>query len=130
MMRGRVFLAELMTIFYCLRFETPLIGNQVPVFISGRNKVVELYPQALGSVFVASYDSKGYGDDIRTQPHALPPLYSRGMDHAAQKTQLPYSCRGVKSKFKVTLRLVVYRQSVCLGVKPLETPDQNFFPPN
>jgi hypothetical protein len=33
------------------------------------------------------------------------------------------------SKFKVTLRLGVYRQSVCLGVKPRETHDQNP-PPN
>jgi hypothetical protein len=31
---------------------------------------------------------------------------------------------------QVTLRLAVYRQSVCLGVKPLETHDQNFFTPN
>jgi hypothetical protein len=35
----------------------------------------------------------------------------------------------VKVKVRVTLRLAVYRQSVCLGVKPLETHDQNFFPP-
>jgi hypothetical protein len=28
---------------------------------------------------------------------------------------------------QVTLRLAVYRQSICLGVKPLETHDQNFF---
>jgi hypothetical protein len=34
-----------------------------------------------------------------------------------------------KVKVKVTLQLVVYRQSVCLGSKPLETNDQNFFPP-
>jgi hypothetical protein len=31
---------------------------------------------------------------------------------------------------EVTLRLVVYSQSVCLGVEPFETHDQNFFPPN
>jgi hypothetical protein len=33
----------------------------------------------------------------------------------------------VKVKVKVTLRLVIYRQSVRLGVKPLETHDQNCF---
>jgi hypothetical protein len=33
----------------------------------------------------------------------------------------------VKVKVKVTLRLAVYRQSVRLGVKPLETHDQIFF---
>jgi hypothetical protein len=32
-----------------------------PVFISPRNRVAQLYPQALGSLFVASYDSQGYG---------------------------------------------------------------------
>jgi hypothetical protein len=31
------------------------------------------------------------------------------------------------SKVKVTLQLAVYRQSVRLGVKPLETHDQTFF---
>jgi hypothetical protein len=30
-------------------------------------------------------------------------------------------------KVKVTLRLVVYRQSVCLGIKSLETHNQRFF---
>jgi hypothetical protein len=34
-----------------------------------------------------------------------------------------------KVKVKVTLRLAVYRQSVRLGVKPLETHDQIFFFP-
>jgi hypothetical protein len=34
-----------------------------------------------------------------------------------------------KVKVKVTLRLAVYRQSICLGVKPLETHYQNFFLP-
>jgi hypothetical protein len=33
----------------------------------------------------------------------------------------------VKVKVKVTLRLAVYRQTVRLGVKPLETHDQIFF---
>jgi hypothetical protein len=55
-----------MTIFYCLRFETPPnLEGQVPVFISPRN-MARLYSQALGSLFVASYDSQGYGGGIRT----------------------------------------------------------------
>jgi hypothetical protein len=33
--------------------------GQVPVFISPRNGVAHLYPQAPGSLFVASYDSQG-----------------------------------------------------------------------
>jgi hypothetical protein len=30
--------------------------SQVPVFISPRSGVAQLYPQALGSLFIASYD--------------------------------------------------------------------------
>jgi hypothetical protein len=33
--------------------------------------VVQLYPQALGSIFVASYDSQGYGGGIGTRLHTL-----------------------------------------------------------
>jgi hypothetical protein len=32
--------------------------------------VARLYPQTPGSLFVASYDSKGYGGGIRTHLHA------------------------------------------------------------
>jgi hypothetical protein len=34
------------------------LEGQVPVFISPRNKVTRLYPRALGSLFVAFYDSQ------------------------------------------------------------------------
>jgi hypothetical protein len=34
------------------------LEGQVPVFISLRNRVAQLYPQALSSLFVASYDSQ------------------------------------------------------------------------
>jgi hypothetical protein len=46
-------------------WDSPNLEDQVPVFISPRNKVARLYPQALGSLFVASYDSLGYGGGIR-----------------------------------------------------------------
>jgi hypothetical protein len=39
----------------------PNLKGQVPVFVSPRNRVARLYPKALGSLFVASYDSQGYG---------------------------------------------------------------------
>jgi hypothetical protein len=61
-----------MTIFYCLRFETPPnLESQVPVFISHRNRVARLYPQTPGSLFIASYDSQGYGGGIRTRLHTV-----------------------------------------------------------
>jgi hypothetical protein len=46
------------------------LEGQVPIFISPRNRVARLYPQALGSLFVASYNSQGYGGGIRTRLHA------------------------------------------------------------
>jgi hypothetical protein len=51
------------------RDSTNLEGG-FPVFISPSNRVSQLYPQALGSIFVASYDSQGYGGGIRTRLHA------------------------------------------------------------
>jgi hypothetical protein len=46
------------------------LEGQVPVFVSLRNRVTRLYPQALGSLYVASYDSQGYGGGIRNRLHA------------------------------------------------------------
>jgi hypothetical protein len=48
---------------------SPTLEDQVPVFISPRNRVAQLYPQALGSLFVASYNSQGHGGGIRTRLH-------------------------------------------------------------
>jgi hypothetical protein len=46
-------------IFCCLIWNSPNREDQVPVFISPRNRVAQLYPRALGSLSVASYDSQG-----------------------------------------------------------------------
>jgi hypothetical protein len=40
--------------------------GQIPLFISRRNRVTQLYPQALSSLFVASYDPQGYSGVILT----------------------------------------------------------------
>jgi hypothetical protein len=61
--------SELTTIFYCLFWDSPNLEGQVPVFISPRNRVAQLYPWALGSLFVASYDSQGSRGDILTRLH-------------------------------------------------------------
>jgi hypothetical protein len=53
--------------------------------------VTRLYPQALGSLFVASYDTQGYGGDIRTRLHrglAWVPHYIVS-GRTQQKTQFP-----------------------------------------
>jgi hypothetical protein len=62
--------AVLMTIFRCLRFETPPTWRARSPYLSARNRVAQLYPQALGSLLVASYDSQGYSGCIRTRLHA------------------------------------------------------------
>jgi hypothetical protein len=49
--------------------DSPNLEGQVLVFISARNRVARLYPQELGSLFVASYDSQGYGGGIRPSLH-------------------------------------------------------------
>jgi hypothetical protein len=60
------------TIFYCLRFETPSTWRPMsPVFISPRNKAAQLCPQALGSLFVTSYDTQGHGGGISTRLHTV-----------------------------------------------------------
>jgi hypothetical protein len=50
---------ELTAIFYCLIWDSPNLEGQVPVFISPRNRVAQIYPRALCSLSVASYDSRG-----------------------------------------------------------------------
>jgi hypothetical protein len=77
----------LATIFYCLKFETPPIWRaRSPYLYAPRNSLDQLYPQALGSLLVASYDSQGYGGGIRPSLHTglnwssslmLPPTVSR-----------------------------------------------------
>jgi hypothetical protein len=47
----------------------PNFEGQVPVFISPRNRVAQIYPRALGSLSVTSYDSQGYGGGILTRLH-------------------------------------------------------------
>jgi hypothetical protein len=51
--------ADLTAIVYSLIWDSPNLEDQVPVFISPRNRVAQLYPRALGSLFVPSYDSQG-----------------------------------------------------------------------
>jgi hypothetical protein len=49
--------------------DSPNLEGQIPVFISFRGRVVQLYPQAMGSLSVASYDSQDYGGIIGTLFH-------------------------------------------------------------
>jgi hypothetical protein len=49
--------------------DSPNLEDQVTIFVYPRNRVTRLYPQALSSLSVASYDSQGYGGVIRTHLH-------------------------------------------------------------
>jgi hypothetical protein len=46
----------------------PLSGAQVPLFISPRNRVAQLYTPALGALSIAFYDSQGYGGGNSNPP--------------------------------------------------------------
>jgi hypothetical protein len=47
----------------------PNLTGRVPAFISPMNKVAQLWPQAMGSLFFASYDSQGYGEGVQPCLH-------------------------------------------------------------
>jgi hypothetical protein len=49
--------------------DSPNLEGQFPVFISPSDRVAQLYPPALSSLFVLSYDSQGYGGGILTRLH-------------------------------------------------------------
>jgi hypothetical protein len=67
--------------------DVPNQEGQVPVFISLRNSVVKLYPQALGSLFVASYDSQDHGGGIRPCLHAGIAIAPQSQSHVATDGQ-------------------------------------------
>jgi hypothetical protein len=48
---------------------TPNLEDQVSVFMSPSDRVAQLYREAPGSLFVAFYDSQGYGGGILTRLH-------------------------------------------------------------
>jgi hypothetical protein len=83
----------------CQIRDFPKLEGQVPVFISPRNKGIQLYPRHWGSLFVASYDTQGYGGGIRPLLHKgsasnHSPVLAAGPRYidstrTAQKTFLP-----------------------------------------
>jgi hypothetical protein len=52
---------------------SPNLEDQVSVFIPPSDRVAQLYPHALGSLFFASYDSRGYGGSILKRFHTGEP---------------------------------------------------------
>jgi hypothetical protein len=72
-------------------WDSPNLEGQVPVFISPRNRVAQLYPQALDSIFVTSCDLQGYGRGIR-------PCLNTGC-FCVSKSKLLYGWRFTASQF-------------------------------
>jgi hypothetical protein len=73
---------------------SPNLEGQVPVFIFPRNRVAQLYPQALGSLFVASYDSQGYGGGIRPRLHTVTDFFATPRHGArGRHRSFPYANR-------------------------------------
>jgi hypothetical protein len=54
---------------FCLIWDSSNLEGQVPVFISATNRVAQLYPRVLGSLFVAFYDLQGCGEGILPSLH-------------------------------------------------------------
>jgi hypothetical protein len=75
---------------------SPNMEGQVPVFISPRNRVAQSFSRALGSLFVASDDSQGYGGGIPTRLHTDSPWTTSpryiAPARTAQKTFLLLLC--------------------------------------
>jgi hypothetical protein len=89
------------------------LEGQVPVFISPRNNVAQLCPQAIGSLFVFSYDSQGYGGGIRTCLHTGLSYYLQlawGPRYIASgwtEQQLVYCCRRFSDSLPRNGRLLI-----------------------
>jgi hypothetical protein len=53
--------------------DSPMLEDQAPIFMSSTDRVAQICPQALGSLFVASYHSQFFTE-------LLIPLYNPGTD--------------------------------------------------
>jgi hypothetical protein len=109
--------AELETILYCLIWDSPNLEGQVPVFISPRNRVAQLYPRALGSLYAVSYDSRGYSGGILTLPQPGGPgprIYIYIYIYIPQEQGGSVQSESKKSKSRYDRRSVSQSMSWCL----------------
>jgi hypothetical protein len=79
---------EPVTILYCLIWDSPNLEGKVPICISPRNRVAQLFPLSLGSLYITSCDSQGYGGGILTLPQLegqVPCVYPSGTGWSSPK---------------------------------------------
>jgi hypothetical protein len=104
----------------------PNLEGLVPIFISPRNRVTRLYPRQWVP-FSSPPTTR------RATVEVFEPFSTRDITLRLLTYLLTYSLTKVnvkvkvKVKVRVTLRLAVYRQSVLLGARPLDTHDQRYF---
>jgi hypothetical protein len=91
---------------YCFRFKTPPTWEVRSPYLSHRNRMAQLYPQALGSVFVASYDSQGYDGHIWT-----PPPFTLGTNYVECET----TDRGIKCVLNFWFGNYNWQKSILAG---------------
>jgi hypothetical protein len=85
---------ELITILYCHIWDSPNLEGQVPVFISPRNRVAQLYPRALGSFLrrllrLARLGWR-YSNPPRTWRARSPYIYPSGTGWSSPKSKSRY----------------------------------------
>jgi hypothetical protein len=93
-------MAGLITIFYCLRFETPPTWRVRSQYIYPSRTVWFSYTPGTPTIpllLFASYDQQGFGGGIRTRPHMgnssiTSPVYNIGTDRT-EDTVPPLLCR-------------------------------------
>jgi hypothetical protein len=109
-----------------LIWDSPNLEGQVPVFIFPRNRVAQLYPRALGSLFVAFYDSQGCRGGIPTRLHTgfnsnveveitIRPTVSRPVGLGVRRPS------GTSDQFYFLLQIFFRQLRVCNFVAPYLT---------
>jgi hypothetical protein len=96
--------------------DSPNLKGQVPIFITTRNKEAQLYPQALCFLFVASYDSQGYGRGIWTRLHTGD---SKNNSNQSHKSMLIYDWRFTADQFVLVSSPLRLTTRVLFSTEPL-----------
>jgi hypothetical protein len=81
----------------------PNLEDQVSVFTSPRDRVAQLYPQALGSLFVVFYNSQGYGGGIRSRLHPGFDL-KYGADIFLRNMGLSPNCMSLQTRIQISYK--------------------------